>query len=90
MLGMSLSAKSSPDDPNRIKPHAAVYPWERWFRRKQVTLRHGRDFHCTIGGMIINIRQAAKRHGLRVAIKQTWSPDGRGEITVSKVGERED
>jgi hypothetical protein len=58
--------------PEEWKRHAAVYPWEEWFAGRQFVLRHGQDFHCSLSGMTTNIRQAARRHGVRVRVDQGW------------------
>lgn len=72
MIGMAMPANRHKEKPDG-KRHAATYPWERWFRKKQFTLMHGQHFQCTLSGMTINIRQAARRHGVRVRIEQGWA-----------------
>jgi hypothetical protein len=46
------------------------YPWEEWFEKRQFTLISGKDFHCTLPGMTLNVRVAARNRGIRVRIDQ--------------------
>ena len=48
----------------------AYYPWEEWFNKASIELIQGKDFHCTLPGMTVNVRQAARRHGIKVRIDQ--------------------
>lgn len=74
-LGASWNSSSAKKEPG--KRYCANYPWEQWFAKGRFKLVHGKHFHCTLSGMTINVRQAAKRLGLRVRIEQGWS-----ELTV--------
>lgn len=77
--------------PNRISPlpravnvsnwRGARYPWEQWFGRGSFTVVRGEDFHCTVGGMVVNTRVAARRLGLRVRVSVG---DDRLTITVKQ------
>jgi len=57
-----------------------LYPWNSWFRRKRFALRRGRDYHCNPYSMGQQIRNAAFRRGLKVAIE--IASDDRFVVTV--------
>lgn len=47
------------------------YPWDRWvrlLRRKKLTLRRGRDYHCQPHSMSVMVRNAAVARGIRVQV----------------------
>jgi hypothetical protein len=47
------------------------YPWEEWFSRDEFKLKQGKDFHCQLHGMIVQIRNYAGSKRIKVAIKTT-------------------
>lgn len=49
---------------------ASHYPWDQWFALGRFTLVQGKHFDCTMPGMTVNIRVAAKVRGMRVRIDQ--------------------
>lgn len=49
---------------------ARIYNWEKWFRQKRTTLVQGKHFHSKLTSMVAQIRTEARRHGVRVTIKQ--------------------
>jgi hypothetical protein len=80
-------SKTAGKDGNNFKTanwRGARYPWEKWFGKGTFTLLKGRDFRCTLSGMTINVRVAARRHGLRVRIDQ-----GDNRLTVTVKGSAE-
>jgi hypothetical protein len=51
-------------------PTVTRYPWDRWFRKKgPFKLKRFRDFRCEVYGMFMNVKQAARRAGLKVIVK---------------------
>jgi hypothetical protein len=44
------------------------YPWTKWFSQKQFRLRQGKDFHCQVHSMMIQVRFAAARMGRKVTV----------------------
>lgn len=68
----------------QTKPHGVRYPWAEWFdkaRTKPLTLLRGIDFIGQPHGMVMTVRQAAKRHGLLVRV----TVDGE-KVTVQVLG----
>lgn len=44
------------------------YPWEKWFRRKEFTLKRNVDYTCMPHSMTVQIRMAASSRGLSVSV----------------------
>lgn len=68
------------------KPHGNSYPWTDWFavaRKSNVLLKKGRHYNITTIGMVVNIRQAARRHGLAVSLSVSDT-----SITIKSVKRR--
>lgn len=84
MTGTMELDDTKPKPGNRFKTY---YPWEKWFARKRFTLVYGRDYNCTPAGMIVNLRYAAKRRGVRLSITQPRWTTGTIEVTVVGRGE---
>ena len=51
------------------KLRGARHPWAKWFSERGVTLYKGDDFHCSLHGFAITVREAAKRRGIRVGVE---------------------
>lgn len=50
-------------------PHAARYPWARWFAGPTITLRRGWHFAGLPHGFAQTARQAAARMGVAVSVE---------------------
>jgi hypothetical protein len=66
--------------PRRRGP-ASPYPWDRWIRKRKnrLTLHKGKDFHCQLRSMDVQIRSQAIRRGLAAS---TCHDELAGVITV--------
>lgn len=59
------------------------YPWEEWLDGSVWEIIQGEDFDSKISSFVVTIRQAAKRHGLKVTLTtqddriflQAYSPE---------------
>lgn len=58
------------------------YAWEDWFKRREFTIKRGRDYGVSQATMAQNVRNAATRHGLRVRVRDLGT-----SIRVLVVGE---
>lgn len=56
------------------------YPWEKWFMRKEFTLRRGIDYTCMPHSMAVQIRMAASSRGLSISVYT----DTEGNITARR------
>lgn len=45
-----------------------TYNWDKWFSNRFFTLSRGKDFHCSIHGMLSQIRNKASNRKLKVAV----------------------
>lgn len=50
-------------------PAESKYPWDEWFSSATVSLKKGMHFRCQVHGMAQQIRNAARRRGLRVSLE---------------------
>jgi hypothetical protein len=57
------------------------YNWDKWFSKKQVTLKKGKDFKCQVHGMANQIRNKAAKRGVSISLK--IRDDGEIEISVA-------
>lgn len=44
------------------------YPWDKWMKRKKLTLVKGIDYQCQTHGMIQQLRTKATKLGLFVSV----------------------
>lgn len=60
------------------------YPWADWFGVGQtVVLKRGRDFTTTLNGMMITVRNAARRLGWKVSVAMSLTED---KLIVTTLG----
>lgn len=50
-------------------PAESKYPWDDWLSSPTVSLKKRLHFHCQIHGMAQQIRNAARKRGLRVSLE---------------------
>lgn len=61
----------------------AVYPWDKWLGKKRpFEIRQGVDFSCQLHSMAQQIRNVAKKRGLRVSLHLKGM-----SITIKNLGE---
>lgn len=47
------------------------HPWDTWFRRNSFSLRKGKHYQCMTHCMMIQLRAAAIKRGLRASVRQS-------------------
>lgn len=70
MVKPVTSLKTAEKD-EKPKPHAIRYPWAELFNNERFVLERGKHFYGMPHGMVSTVRQAAKRHKVRVSIDVT-------------------
>jgi hypothetical protein len=81
-VGSTLERPKPGNQPKPGNRWSTFYPWEEWFGKGAFTLVHGKDYTCTPAGMVVNLRYAAKRRGVRLSISQPRWKSGTIEVTV--------
>lgn len=51
------------------KVHHVPYNWDKWFSKRQFTIRQGKDFQCQVHGMASQIRCKASKRGVLVSLR---------------------
>jgi len=49
-------------------PAQVKYPWNKWFRRKRITLNKGIDYDCMSHGMAQQFRKEAAKRDCSISI----------------------
>lgn len=57
-----------------------IHPWDKWFKRRRLTLRRNKEYTCQSYAMAIQFRREAKRRDCHVSI-ETYDNEIRVEIT---------
>jgi len=57
------------------------YPWEKWLKRRKITLKQGTDFSCQPHSLSVMIRTRAKQFDVEVSV----SIDGKF-VTIERRG----
>lgn len=68
--------RSSPKEPVR-------YPWDAWFRRKELRLRRGEHYECPPYSIAQQVRNEASERGVRVRIRIEGA-----SVLVTNLGKR--
>ncbi|MCK9568781.1 hypothetical protein M0R72_07565 [Candidatus Pacearchaeota archaeon] len=52
----------------RLSKKRRRYPWNAWFKKRRVLIKHKKDFDCQPHGMAQQIRNEACKRGISVSI----------------------
>ncbi len=64
-----MARKIAKLDKSKTGPGCGLYPWSRWFDGSAWELTSGTDFVCSADGIRQAAYMAARRMGLRVAVR---------------------
>ena len=69
-MALSANHRTTKIEANKVKDNTPLtrHPWKAWFKRKKFTLTRGVDFNCQVHSMGVQIRQAAVRFDISVAV----------------------